>query len=188
MDALAASGPRPRGNACDLTGGLRQASNRCGGPSPDDEPSLLRLVLRELQGPRAGREGFPRALAAADGVRGTGAAGSRVARGDLAFRDAARLERPLAELPPPDPAHDPLCSVEGRSVGLHTRKPGLSGRGPETRNGALPAAQVQADGGDLRLYAQRSGTCGFLVCGGLATQAEDCLRNTPCCDEPSLDL
>src|SRR5215203_1238801 len=105
MDALAAADPRPCGGACDLTGGRRQARNRCGGPSSDDEPSLLRLVLREIQGPGAGRERLSRALATADGVRGTGPAQPRVARGDLAFRDAPRLERPLAELPPSGPAH-----------------------------------------------------------------------------------
>src|SRR5215213_4227291 len=120
MDALAAAGPRPCGGACDLGRGRRQARNRCCGPSPDDEPPLLRLVLREVQGPGAGREGLSRILAAADGVRGAVPSRSRVARGDLALRDAARLERPLPELPPSDPAYGPLCSVEGRSFGLRT--------------------------------------------------------------------
>src|SRR5829696_8968751 len=188
MDTVAAAGSRPRGGACDLGEGRLQARDRCCGASPDDKPPLLRLVLREVQGPGASSEGLPRILAAADGVRGAGDAGSRVARGDLAFRDAARLERTFSELPPSGPAHGPLRPLEGKSLGLHTRKPGLSGRGPETRNGALPAAQVQADGGDLRFYAQRSSTRGFLVRRGLATQTEEGLPNAPWYDEAGLDL
>ena len=53
-----------------------QARDRRGGPSPDDEPPLLRLVLREVQGPRTRREDLPGTLAAADRVRGAGAARS----------------------------------------------------------------------------------------------------------------
>src|SRR5215210_3160761 len=173
MDALAAAGPGPCGNACDLGGGRHKASNRCGGPPPDDKPSLLRLVLRAIQGPGADREDPSRTLAAADGVRGTGDAGSRIAPGDLAFRDATRLERPHAELSPPGPAYGSLRAMERRSVGFRKREPALPGRGPETRHGAVPAAQVQADGRNLRLYAQRSSTSGVLVRRRLAPQAED---------------
>ena len=131
---------------------------------------------------------FPRILAAADGVWGTGAARSRIARGDLAFNDAARLERTFSDLPPPGPAYDPLRSVEGRSGSFLAREPALSGRGPETRHGAVPAPQVQADGRDIRLHAKRSSTCGVLVRRGLATQAQDGLRGPPCGDEPGPDL
>src|SRR5215203_5616649 len=113
MGALAAAGPRPRGDACDLGGGRRQARDRCGWSSPDDEPSVLRLVLRDVQRSGAAGEGLSRVLAAADGVWGAGAAGSRVARRDLAFGDAARLERPHVKLPPPGPAHGPLRPLEG---------------------------------------------------------------------------
>src|ERR687898_606333 len=188
MDTLAAAGPRPCCGACDLGGGRLQARDRCRGPSPDDEPPLLRLVLREVQEPGKLREGLPGILAVADRVWGTGAAGPRVARGDLAFRDAARLERPIPELSPPNPAYGPLRSVEGRSDALLAREPALSGRGPETRHGALPAAQVRADGGDLRLYAQRSRSSSVLVRRGLAAQGQDSPRNAPWCDEAGPDL
>src|SRR5918994_690407 len=188
MDTLAAAGPRPCCGACDLGGGRLQARDRCRGPSPDDEPPLLRLVLREVQEPGKLREGLPGILAVADRVWGTGAAGPRVARGDLAFRDAARLERPIPELSPPNPAYGPLRSVEGRSDALLAREPALSGRGPETRHGALPAAQVRADGRDLRLHAKRSSTRGVLVRRGLAAQAEIGLRDPPYGDEPGLVL
>ena len=59
------------------------------GHPPDDEPPVLRLVLREVQGPRAGCEDLPWPLAAADGIRGAGAPRPGVAGRDLAFRDGA---------------------------------------------------------------------------------------------------
>src|SRR5215203_4812715 len=179
MDALATAGSRSCGGTYDLGGGRRQARNRRGGASPDDEPSLFWVVLREVQGPGAGREGLSRIPAAADGVRGAGAARSRISRRDLALGDAARLERPLPELPPPGAAHNPLRPLEGRSCIFLAREPALSGRGPETRHGAIPATKVQADGGDLRLYAQRSRSSSVLVRRGLAAQAQDSLRNAP---------
>src|SRR5215212_4188075 len=188
MGALAAAGPRPRGGACDLGGGWRQARDRCGWPSPYDEPSVLRLVLRNVQRSGAAGEGLSRILAAADGVRGAGAARPRVAPRDLAFRDAARLERPHAKLPPPGPAHGPLRSLEWRPVGLRTREPGISGGSPQTRHGAVPAPQVQADGGNLRLHAERSSTSGDLVRRRLAPPAEAGLRNPPGGHEPRPDL
>src|SRR5215204_2377339 len=179
MDALATAGSRSCGGTYDLGGGRRQARNRRGGASPDDEPSLFWVVLREVQGPGAGREGLSRIPAAADGVRGAGAARSRISRRDLALRDEARLERPLPELPPPGPAYDPLRPLEGRSCNFLTREPALSGRGPEARHGTVPAPQVQANGRDLRLYAKRSSTCGVLVRCGLATKPQDGLQNAP---------
>src|SRR5215210_3674294 len=102
--------------------------------------------------------------------------------------DPARLERPRAELPPSGPTHGPLRSLERRPGGLLARDSALPGRGLETRHGAIPAAQVRADGGDLRLYAKRSRTCGYLVRPRLATPAEAGLRYAPYGHEPRSDL
>ncbi len=68
------------------------------------------------------------------------------------------------------------------------RDAALPGRGSETRHGAIPAAQVQADGRNLRLHAKRSGTSSVLVRRRLASQAEEGLRNAPGGDESGLDL
>src|SRR5215213_7623209 len=83
----------------------------------------MRLVLRDVQRSGAAGEGLSRVLAAADGVWGAGAAGSRVARRDLAFGDAARLERPHVKLPPPGPAHGPLRPLTGGTFAFMLNDP-----------------------------------------------------------------
>ncbi len=99
----------------------------------------------------------------------------------------------LEEIWPPgrDPDWDALSldyRLQVRPAGLCPGEPGIPGRGPQARHGAVPAAQVPADRGDLRLYAQRSGARGILVRGGLAAAAEGRLRGAQDLDGPGLDL
>src|SRR5215212_8807955 len=111
--ALAAARSGPRDRVCHLRGGRVPARDRGGGPSAHNDPPVLRLVLRQVQRPGAGREDPARSLAAADRVRGAGAPESGYAGGDLAFETSTGLGLPLPQLPPPGGAHDALFAVEG---------------------------------------------------------------------------
>ena len=66
--------------------------------------------------------------------------------------------------------------------------PGVSGRGPEARDGAVPAAQVPADRRNVRVHAQRSRAGHLVVRGRLEAQAQSGLRGSCGRDEPGSRL
>ena len=97
---------------------------------------------------------------------------------------APGLADALRRLPAAGRADGTLRSLEGRPPGVRPGHPGVSGRGPEARDGAVPAAQVSADRRNVRVHAQRSRTGHLVVGDRLEAQAQSGLRGSFSRDEP----
>src|SRR5829696_5233125 len=116
---VAEKGTRSCRGRGDPRGGRFAAGDRGRRTSVHDQPSLLRLVLRAIQGPRARGEDISGSLPTAHRIWGPGSARPREPGGDLARRAAPRLADPLRKLPPAVRTNGALRSLGRGQAGGH---------------------------------------------------------------------